>query len=87
MSAGILGGDTLVQIIATNPTITERISKTVFLTDVDGVFTKDPKSFSDATLIRNIFIDPLSGKVMNEVSASGSSHEHDVTGGLEVCTI
>jgi isopentenyl phosphate kinase len=85
MSAGILGGDTLVEIIATHPSINKRISKTVFLTDVEGVFTKDPKTFPDATLVRNIWIDPLSGKVMNEVSASGSSHEHDVTGGLEVC--
>ena len=86
MSAGILGGDTLVEIIASNPSINERILKTVFLTDVEGVFTKDPKLFPDATLVRNLFIDPLNGKIMNAVSASGSSHEHDVTGGLEVGT-
>ena len=84
MSAGILGGDTLVEIIARNPLINERILKTVFLTDVEGVFTKDPKVFPDATLVRNIFIDPLNGKIINAISASGSSHEHDVTGGLEV---
>lgn len=84
MSAGILGGDTLVEIIATHPMMKNAISKIVFLTDVDGVYTKDPKAFSDATLVRNIFIDAVSGTVMNEVSASGSLHEHDVTGGLEV---
>jgi len=84
MSAGILSGDTLVEIIATHPLMNECISKTVFLKDVDGVYTKDPKVCPDAVLVRNIFIDPINGEVMNEVSASGSSHEHDVTGGLEV---
>ena len=84
MSAGILGGDTLVEIIAKHPSIKEKISKTVFLTDVDGVFTKDPKLDKDAVLVKNIYIDPFSGKVMNQIFASGSSHEHDVTGGLEV---
>ena len=84
ISAGILGGDTLVEIIAKHPSIKERISKTIFLTDVEGVFTSDPKIYPDATLVKNILIDPLSGKIMNDVSASSSSHEHDVTGGLEV---
>ncbi len=83
MSAGILGGDTLVEIIAKNPLLQRDLWKTVFLTDVDGVFTKDPKRFPDATLVKNIFIDPRDGKILNAVSASGSSHEHDVTGGLE----
>lgn len=87
MSAGILGGDTLVEIIATHPLIRRNISKAIFLTDVNGVYTKDPKVFQDAVLVKNIFIDPVSGDVMNEVSASGSQHEHDVTGGLEVCAI
>mmetsp|Transcript_8224 Transcript_8224/g.17106 ORF Transcript_8224/g.17106 Transcript_8224/m.17106 type:complete len:330 (+) Transcript_8224:53-1042(+) len=83
MSAGILSGDTLVEIIATHPLMNARISKAVFLTDVQGVYTKDPKICPDAVLVRNIFIDPLTGEVMNELSASGSTHEHDVTGGLE----
>ena len=87
MSAGILGGDTLVEIIAKNPLLNQHIWKTVFLTDVEGVYTKDPKKFPDATLVRNIYIDPSDGKIMNTVNASGSSHEHDVTGGLEVSTI
>lgn len=84
MSAGILGGDTLVEIIAKNPLLNQHISKTVFLTDVEGVFTKDPNMFPDATLVRNIFIDPSNGKILNSINASGSLHEHDVTGGLEV---
>eukprot|EP00536_Pseudo-nitzschia_multiseries_P010215 jgi/Psemu1/202657/e_gw1.305.29.1 len=83
VSAGILGGDTLVEIIATHPLVRGSLTKTVFLTDVDGVFTKDPKACSDAALVKNISVDPESGEVMNELSASGSSHEHDVTGGLE----
>ena len=87
MSGGILGGDTLVEIIATHPLMNECISKTIFLTDVHGVYTKDPNIYhDDAILVRHIDIDPITGKVMNEdiVSASGSLHEHDVTGGLEV---
>ena len=104
MSGGILGGDTLVKIIATHPLMDGCISKAVFLTDVDGVFTKDPKLFpEDAVLMRNIFIDPVSGERMNintntnvntntnevlSASSGSSSHEHDVvTGGLEVCTV
>lgn len=83
MSAGILGGDTLVEIIATHQALTDRIEKTVFLTDVEGVYTKDPNSNDDALLIRKIDIDHQSGKIMTDLSASGSSHEHDVTGGLE----
>jgi len=87
MSAGILGGDTLVDIIATHPLMDECISKTIFLTDVEGVFTKDPKTCKDAVLVRSINIDPVSGEVMTEVSASASLHEHDVTGGLEVSSV
>jgi len=82
MAAGILGGDTLVEIIATHELLRDYITRTVFLTDVEGVYTKDPKSDSDATLIRLVEIDPTTGKVMTDLSASGSSHEHDVTGGL-----
>ncbi len=84
MSAGILGGDTLVEIIAKSPLLNQHIWKTVFLTDVEGVFTKDPKTFPDAILVRNIFVDPSDGKLLTAVNASGSLHEHDVTGGLEV---
>mmetsp|Transcript_7211 Transcript_7211/g.17584 ORF Transcript_7211/g.17584 Transcript_7211/m.17584 type:complete len:227 (-) Transcript_7211:383-1063(-) len=83
LSAGILGGDTLVEIIAKHPSIKKRISKAIFLTDVDGVFTRDPKIYTDAALVKNISIDPLSEKIMTHISASASSHEHDVTGGLE----
>lgn len=85
MSAGILGGDTLVEIIATHPLINEFIAKAIFLTDVEGVFTKDPKSCKDAVLVPNIYIGSNGDKMITEkISASASSHEHDVTGGLEV---
>ncbi len=83
-SAGILGGDTLVEIIATHEILKDSVSKVIFLTDVDGVYTKDPKAFDDACLVKVIDIDPLDGNIMCDLSASGSSHEHDVTGGLKV---
>mmetsp|Transcript_2220 Transcript_2220/g.5944 ORF Transcript_2220/g.5944 Transcript_2220/m.5944 type:complete len:382 (-) Transcript_2220:101-1246(-) len=83
LSAGILGGDTLVELIATHPLMEGSIDRTIFLTDVDGVFTHDPKMRPNAELVRNVRVDPVSGRVMNELSASGSSHEHDVTGGLK----
>ncbi len=115
MKSGILGGDTLVEIIATseewgtkgkdcrlndNQIITEQIiDKVIFLTDVDGVFTKDPNLFpNDARLIRKIEIDSETGEIdsfeMSGVDQGenkedialeviGSSHEHDVTGGLK----
>ena len=84
LSAGILGGDTLVEMISTHGLLD--ISSCIFLTDVDGVYSKDPKVYpTDAKLIRRIDIDTSSGKVMTEnISASGSLHVHDVTGGLEV---
>eukprot|EP00557_Chaetoceros_sp_GSL56_P008441 CAMPEP_0176487608 /NCGR_PEP_ID=MMETSP0200_2-20121128/6238_1 /TAXON_ID=947934 /ORGANISM="Chaetoceros sp., Strain GSL56" /LENGTH=162 /DNA_ID=CAMNT_0017884479 /DNA_START=295 /DNA_END=780 /DNA_ORIENTATION=- len=88
MSAGILGGDRLVEIIASHEDICAHIEKVVFLTDVEGVYTKDPKVHaSDAVLVRKILVDPLTGKINagdhGDVSASGSTHDHDVTGGLE----
>jgi isopentenyl phosphate kinase len=43
MSAGILGGDTLVDIIATHPLMDECISKTIFLTDVEECSPKIQK--------------------------------------------
>lgn len=115
MKSGILGGDTLVEIIATsdewgtkgkdcrqddNKIIREQIiDKVIFLTDVDGVFTKDPNLFpKDAKLLRKIEIDSETGEIdsfeMSGVNQGenkedialeviGSSHEHDVTGGLK----
>lgn len=88
ISAGILGGDRLVEIIASHEDIRTHIEKVVFLTDVKGVYTKDPKvNASDAVLVREILIDPLTGTINagdhGDVNASKSTHDHDVTGGLE----
>ena len=79
--AGILGGDTLMEALGTS---VENISEAIFLTDVDGVFTADPRMDPEAKLIRTIDIDTETGKVLTSLEASGSSHAHDVTGGLEV---
>lgn len=80
MGAGILGGDKLVEAIGTDPSLL--ISQAIFITDVEGVYTCDPNVNSDAKLLKTIEIDH-NGNIITEVTASGSTHEHDVTGGLE----
>jgi isopentenyl phosphate kinase len=78
--AGILSGDTVVEILAKAPWI----SRVLFLTDVDGVFDKDPRMYSDANLLRSIQVDAKTGSIVGvKVDASGSSHEQDTTGGLK----
>ena len=113
--AGILGGDTIVEGISTvwndrdaSYEMSERrstISKVIFITDVAGVFSSDPKSNENAFLIRSLKVDKDTGRVTIEkkdggsskidegnkaiiandalLNVSGSSHEHDVTGGLK----
>ena len=61
----------------------------------NGVYSKDPNKYpDDFKLIRTIHIDQQSGHIKSvDISGSnhnninlyvaGSSHEHDVTGGLE----
>jgi len=129
MKSGILGGDTLVEIIATSPLwhnnnnnninststinndgsnkMEQVIDKVIFLTDVDGVYTKDPNLFpEEAKLLRTIDIDPSTGEIdsvemqgekgdlvgngkrtlatdVGTLEVIGSSHAHDVTGGLK----
>ena len=89
---GILSGDTLVEIVGTS----SWISDAIFLTDVDGVYTDDPRKNPEAVLLREIAVDTTTKELFvesdddddskNTVTASGSSHGHDVTGGLKVCT-
>lgn len=112
---GILSGDTLVSQISTRSELTDSLScstsprdeatmttkqvDVVFLTDVDGVYTSDPKRDNHAILLPIIEVDS-SGKIVStggkgldipicqndgsSLSRScGSTHEHDVTGGLE----
>ena len=98
--AGILGGDTIVEGLATvwnkDKKRRSRISKVIFITDVDGVYSSDPKSNDDADLIRSLKVDRKTGDVTIErvegntekseadsLNVSGSSHDHDVTGGLK----
>jgi isopentenyl phosphate kinase len=79
--AGILSGDTLMEILGK----ADWVSRAVFLTDVDGVFTKDPRSDPSAQLLRTIEVDADTAAVISvDLEVSGSSHEHDVTGGLKV---
>lgn len=78
--AGILSGDTLVEVLGS----LDWVAKAIFITDVDGVFDEDPRENPNAELLRSISIDAQTGKLGTEVKASGSTHEHDVTGGLEV---
>ena len=84
----------------------KKISRVIFITDVGGVYTSDPKSDTDASLIRSLRIGKRTGEVTIEdkndgnnasgsattsaaaaaaaLNVSGSSHAHDVTGGLKV---
>jgi len=58
-----------------------RAKSAVFITDVDGVFTKPP-SEPGAELVREIFVDTQTGELeLGGVSMSTASH--DVTGGLK----
>lgn len=79
--AGILSGDTLMEVLGK----TSWVSRVVFITDVDGVYTEDPrKNPEGAKLLQYIPVDGSTGDITTDVSASGSSHDHDVTGGLRV---
>jgi len=100
MRAGILGGDTLVEGIANlwgrgHWDVRDRIGKVIFITDVGGVYSSDPKVDSDAELIRKLCVNEDTGKVTvgdgdededgkcPSFNVGGSSHAHDVTGGLK----
>jgi len=109
---GIVSGDVLMELLGTmdaslitssasasaSPASQWSISQAIFLTDVDGVFTADPRTNLDAELLRTIPIDAETGAIMmpsegsattttttsSSFDASASTHEHDVTGGLKV---
>ncbi|KAL7448990.1 hypothetical protein ACHAWC_001098 [Mediolabrus comicus] len=87
--AGILGGDTLVEGLVGSKKMKESIHKVIFVTDVAGVFTSDPKTNDDAMLIKSLRVDMTTGEVTSdedtfaEMDIGGSSHAHDVTGGLK----
>lgn len=77
---GILSGDTIMEILGR----TSWVHHAVFITDVDGVYTKDPRINPDAELLRTILVDEETGDIATQLDASTSSHTHDVTGGLAV---
>ena len=51
-SPAIISGDTIMQMIGTAKYVTD----VIFITDVDGVFTSDPKSNPSAKLIPKLFV-------------------------------
>jgi isopentenyl phosphate kinase len=77
---GILSGDTLMEILG----VQSWVQSAVFITDVDGVFDKDPREDPNAQLLENIAVDISTGEIVTSLEASESSHDHDVTGGLRV---
>jgi glutamate 5-kinase len=50
----------------------------IFGCDVDGVFTSDPRTDRDATLVRHLKF----SKVSNQIAKVGGSRATDVTGGM-----
>ena len=79
--AGILSGDIIMEHLGQ----ASWVSHAIFLTDVDGVFSSDPRNDPNASLLRNIVVDKRTLDILEPVlDVSGSSHDHDVTGGLKV---
>lgn len=83
-NVGILSGDTILERLGVMPWV----SRAIFLTDVDGIYTADPRRDPTATLIPTLLVNTTTGRLMHPsvVNAQESHHEHDVTGGLKVCT-
>lgn len=77
----ILSGDTIMEVLGQ----AQWASRAIFLTDVDGVYTRDPKTDPSARLLREIAVTPTGDLVLDRdgLDASGSTHAHDVTGGLQ----
>jgi isopentenyl phosphate kinase len=88
VSPAIISGDTIMQMIGTANYVTNAI----FITDVDGVFTCDPKANPSSKLIPKLFISALTSSIVmdsttDSLQATESSHDHDVTGGLKASII
>ena len=77
--------DALGMSICSGDTIAARLAarmgaqKVFFATDVDGIFTKDPHKYRDATLVKKIRLREL---LHGENIRLASSHNIDVTGGI-----
>ncbi len=70
----ICGGDVLMaQLTSFFP-----VKNVFFASDVDGIFTKDPHQYTDATLIKKTTLETI----INGTLKLDTSHNTDVTGGL-----
>lgn len=104
IQAGILSGDIIVADLAREiisdlyyPKDDSKMNninmitvRTIFLTDVDGVYTRDPATCTDtddvkkteASLLPLIIVDSEGNVIASNVKASQSQHDCDVTGGF-----
>lgn len=73
LGMSVCSGDTLAALIAREC----HAQKIFFASDIDGIFTKDPHLFKDATLIESLYL-----HTAEKQSALSPSHNTDVTGGL-----
>jgi isopentenyl phosphate kinase len=82
--AGILSGDTVMEILGCQA---DFVSSAVFLTDVDGLYTADPKIDPSAQQIPWLQVNTTTGELSASsqiaFDATDSVHECDVTGGLK----
>lgn len=74
LKVAVLSGDQIVQYLAKNLTSYES-SKIILGTDVDGVFTKNPKKYDDANLITEL-------SSLKDIELLDSTTNIDVTGGM-----
>ena len=87
--AGILSGDTVMEMLGQ----ADWVSHAIFLTDVDGVFSADPNTDPEsAVLLPRLTVDPITNEIaidndellrLEAAAVTGSTHAHDVTGGLQ----
>ncbi|KAG8407293.1 hypothetical protein J3459_010557 [Metarhizium acridum] len=73
----ILSGDALMHELATH---LPRVRRCVFVTDVPGIFTQDPKQYADAVLIRQLHFSESGDSATYEDDAASSVD--DVTGAM-----
>ena len=74
LKIAVLSGDQIIQYIAKNLK-TKEISEIILGTDVDGVFTKNPKKHKDAKLIEKV-------SSLEDIEVLESTTNIDVTGGM-----
>ncbi len=75
--SSILSGDTIIQLLAKFFSL----EKVIFVTDVEGIYDKDPKLYPDAELLRKLKLPDLIRLIKSD-SVGGSTYE-DVTRGMK----